>query len=95
MLTNRLQSGTGETSAAGQLRLMTAQHRPPPPPSQDPQLLAAYQRRTLSNITNGSPATAVKMPGPSATVQQSKAQFYGHNPNLKCKFLFSLQLKKV
>jgi PAX-interacting protein 1 len=85
MLTNRLQSGTAEGSAAGQLRLMTAQHRPPPPPSQDPQLLAAYQRRTLGNITNGTTSSGpVKMQCAATVVQQSKAQFYGHNPNLKC-----------
>ncbi|XP_011867303.1 PREDICTED: PAX-interacting protein 1 [Vollenhovia emeryi] len=83
MLTNRLQGGAAEGSAAGQLRLMTAQHRPPPPPSQDPQLLAAYQRRTLGNITNGAPpGTSLKMQY-APVMPQSKAQFYGHNPNLK------------
>ncbi|XP_014473474.1 PREDICTED: PAX-interacting protein 1 [Dinoponera quadriceps] len=84
MLTNRLQGSTTEGSAAGQLRLMTAQHRAPPPPSQDPQLLAAYQRRTAVNVTNGAPSsgTPIKMQyGP--VMQQPKAQFYGHNPNLK------------
>ncbi|XP_024871465.1 PAX-interacting protein 1-like isoform X2 [Temnothorax curvispinosus] len=80
MLTNRLQ-GAAEGSAAGQLRLMTAQHRPPPPPSQDPQLLAAYQRRTLGNITNGAPP-GIKMQY-APVMPQPKAQFYGHNPNLK------------
>lgn len=92
MLTNRLQSGATEGSAAGQLRLMTAQHRPPPPPSQDPQLLAAYQRRTIGNITNGAPPGGpVKMQYAPA-MPQPKAQFYGHNPNLKreCFFFFSL-----
>lgn len=86
MLTNRLQGGAVEGSAAGQLRLMTAQHRPPPPASQDPQLLAAYQRRTLGNITNGAPPAGpgpVKMQGPVTAAQQPKPQFYGHNPNLK------------
>lgn len=84
MLTNRLQGGATEGSAAGQLRLMTAQHRPPPPPSQDPQLLAAYhQRRTLGNITNGAaPGAPIKMQYAPA-MPQPKAQFYGHNPNLK------------
>lgn len=83
MLTNRLQGGATEGSAAGQLRLMTAQHRPPPPPSQDPQLLAAYQRRTLGNITNGAPSGApIKMQYPPV-MPQPKTQFYGHNPNLK------------
>ncbi|KAI4477916.1 hypothetical protein M0804_012396 [Polistes exclamans] len=83
MLTNRLQGGAAEGSAAGQLRLMTAQHRPPPPPSQDPQLLAAYQRRTLGNITNGAPAGAPMKMQYAPVMQQPKAQFYGHNPNLK------------
>lgn len=82
MLTNRLQGGATEGSAAGQLRLMTAQHRPPPPPSQDPALLAAYQRRSLGNITNGAPPGAMKMQYTPA-MAQPKAQFYGHNPNLK------------
>ncbi|KAL6428266.1 hypothetical protein ACFW04_008524 [Cataglyphis niger] len=83
MLTNRLQGGATDGSAAGQLRLMTAQHRPPPPPSQDPQLLAAYQRRTLGNITNGAPSGApMKMQYPPV-MPQPKTQFYGHNPNLK------------
>lgn len=83
MLTSRLQGGATEGSAAGQLRLMTAQHRPPPPPSQDPQLLAAYQRRTLGNITNGAPSGApIKMQYPPV-MPQPKTQFYGHNPNLK------------
>ncbi|KZC10581.1 PAX-interacting protein 1 [Dufourea novaeangliae] len=78
-----LQGSATEGSAAGQLRLMTAQHRPPPPPSQDPQLLAAYQRRPVGNITNGAPPGApIKMQyAPAMT--QPKAQFYGHNPNLK------------
>lgn len=85
MLTNRLQGGATDGSAAGTLRLMTAQHRAPPPPSQDPQLLAAYQRRTLGNITNGAPpGAAIKMQYTPA-VTQPKAQFYGHNPNLKRK----------
>ncbi|XP_011057373.1 PREDICTED: PAX-interacting protein 1-like [Acromyrmex echinatior] len=83
MLTNRLQGGAAEGSAAGQLRLMTAQHRPPPPPSQDPQLLAAYQRRTLGNITNGAPSGAPIKMQYAPVVPQPKAQFYGHNPNLK------------
>ncbi|XP_034939665.1 PAX-interacting protein 1-like [Chelonus insularis] len=82
MLTNRLQGGAAEGSAAGQLRLMTAQHRAPPPPPQDPALLAAYQRRTLGNITNGAPPGSIKMQYQQA-MTQSKAQFYGHNPNLK------------
>jgi len=88
MLTNRLQGGAAEGSAAGQLRLMTAQHRPPPPPSQDPQLLAAYQRRTLGNITNGAPSGAPIKMQYAPVMPQPKAQFYGHNPNLKCTFLF-------
>lgn len=92
MLTNRLQGGATEGSAAGQLRLMTAQHRPPPPPSQDPQLLAAYQRRTLGNITNGAPSGApIKMQYPPV-MPQPKTQFYGHNPNLKRMCLFSILL---
>ncbi|XP_072744675.1 uncharacterized protein Ptip [Anoplolepis gracilipes] len=83
MLTNRLQGGAAESSAAGQLRLMTAQHRPPPPPSQDPQLLAAYQRRNLGNITNGAPSGApIKMQYPPV-MPQPKTQFYGHKPDLK------------
>ncbi|XP_063980261.1 PAX-interacting protein 1 [Diachasmimorpha longicaudata] len=82
MLTNRLQGGAAEGSAAGQLRLMTAQHRPPPPPSQDPALLAAYQRRSLGNITNGAAQGPMKMQYAPA-MAQPKAQFYGHNPNLK------------
>lgn len=92
MLTNRLQGGATEGSAAGQLRLMTAQHRPPPPPSQDPQLLAAYQRRTLGNITNGAPTgIPIKMQYPPV-MPQPKPQFYGHNPNLKCMCLFFILL---
>lgn len=83
MLTNRLQGGATEGSAAGQLRLMTAQHRAPPPPSQDPQLLAAYQRRTAGNITNGAPSGAPMKMQYGPVMQQPKAQFYGHNPNLK------------
>lgn len=83
MLTNRLQGSAAEGSAAGQLRLMTAQHRPPPPPSQDPQLLAAYQRRTVSNITNGTPPGAPIKMQYTSVMPQAKAQFYGHNPNLK------------
>ncbi|EFN81703.1 PAX-interacting protein 1 [Harpegnathos saltator] len=83
MLTNRLQGGTTEGSAAGQLRLMTAQHRAPPPPSQDPQLLAAYQRRTAGNITNGAPSGIPMKMQYGPVMQQPKAQFYGHNPNLK------------
>lgn len=91
MLTNRLQGSATDGSAAGQLRLMTAQHRPPPPPSQDPQLLAAYQRRTLGNITNGAPSgTPVKMQYAPA-MSQPKAQFYGHNPNLKCMHIFNIK----
>lgn len=88
MLTNRLQGGTAEGSAAGQLRLMTAQHRPPPPPSQDPQLLAAYQRRTLGNITNGASTGAPIKMQYAPVMPQPKAQFYGHNPNLKCTYFF-------
>ncbi|PBC31784.1 PAX-interacting protein 1 [Apis cerana] len=83
MLTNRLQGSAAEGSAAGQLRLMTAQHRPPPPPSQDPQLLAAYQRRTVGNITNGAPPGAPIKMQYAPVMPQAKAQFYGHNPNLK------------
>ncbi|KOX76549.1 PAX-interacting protein 1 [Melipona quadrifasciata] len=83
MLTNRLQGSAVESSAAGQLRLMTAQHRPPPPPSQDPQLLAAYQRRTVGNITNGAPPGAPIKMQYTPVMPQAKAQFYGHNPNLK------------
>lgn len=83
MLTNRLQGGATEGSAAGQLRLMTAQHRAPPPPSQDPQLLAAYQRRTAGNITNGAPSGAPMKMQYGSAAPQPKAQFYGHNPNLK------------
>ena len=83
MLTNRLQGTAAEGSAAGQLRLMTAQHRPPPPPSQDPQLLAAYQRRTVGNITNGAPPGAPIKMQYAPVMTQAKAQFYGHNPNLK------------
>jgi len=93
MLTNRLQGGAAEGSAAGQLRLMTAQHRPPPPPSQDPQLLAAYQRRTLGNITNGAPSGApMKMQYAPSVMPQPKAQFYGHNPNLKRMHIYILSL---
>lgn len=92
MLTNRLQGGATEGSAAGQLRLMTAQHRPPPPPSQDPQLLAAYQRRTLGNITNGAlSGVPIKMQYPPV-IPQPKTQFFGHNPNLKCMCLFFILL---
>lgn len=88
MLTNRLQSGATEGSAAGQLRLMTAQHRPPPPPSQDPQLLAAYQRRTLGNLTNGaSSGASIKMQY-TPVMTQPKFQFFGHNPQLTCTYLF-------
>lgn len=86
MLTNRLQGGAAEGSAAGQLRLMTAQHRPPPPPSQDPQLLAAYQqqrRTTLGNITNGASSGAPIKMQYAPVMPQPKTQFYGHNPNLK------------
>ncbi|KAF3426357.1 hypothetical protein E2986_06497 [Frieseomelitta varia] len=83
MLTSRLQGSAAEGSAAGQLRLMTAQHRPPPPPSQDPQLLAAYQRRTVGNITNGAPPGASIKMQYAPVMPQAKAQFYGHNPNLK------------
>lgn len=55
MLSIRLQTGSTSTdgSAAGQLRMMTAQHQaplPPPPPPQVAQL--PFQRTTLGNVNN-------------------------------------------
>lgn len=82
MLSIRLQSG-GERSAAGQLRLMTAQHHAQQQqqqhPSLDPQLLAAYQqqqqqRRALANVANTTVAGAGLAPPPVVGLQQQQQQ---------------------
>lgn len=77
MLSIRLQSGSGnipavpegEPSAAGTLRMMTAQHNASMNPQARPQeLLAMQQRRALGNITNG------EMVRPPATPQVAQPQ---------------------
>nr|CAH7749107.1 unnamed protein product [Callosobruchus chinensis] len=105
MLSIKLQSGgssmgaqrpdaIAEPSAAGTLRLMTAQHNAAL--NSKPQEIIALQRRTISG-PNGEIIKAQQLPlsstseppklqftqKPSLPLQHRPGPFYGHNPNLK------------
>ncbi|XP_049699175.2 PAX-interacting protein 1 isoform X1 [Helicoverpa armigera] len=74
MLSIRLQGGTAsehEPSAAGTLRLMTAAHARPAPAA--PRLLLQHAHAHPHH----------KVYAPPARPPPARAQFYGHNPNLK------------
>lgn len=107
MLSIRLQSGgtsvgatenIPEPSAAGTLRLMTAQHNAALNSNARPQeILGLHQRRTIT-APNGEtirPPPSISVPPPSEPphlqfsprgnipIQHRQGPFYGHNPNLK------------
>lgn len=107
MLSIRLQSGganmgptaepIAEPSAAGTLRLMTAQHNAALNPNNRPQdLLTLQQRRPVNGANNelvrpAAPAVTATpepqklqySPRNNIPIQHRPGPFYGHNPNLK------------
>ncbi|KAJ8956075.1 hypothetical protein NQ318_016527 [Aromia moschata] len=93
MLSIKLQSGGSsigvqrpeaipEPSAAGTLRLMTAQHNAAL--NSKPQEIIALQRRPQLPLTpTNEPPKLQYCPKPALPLQHRPGPFYGHNPNLK------------